>query len=105
MGELVMNRWSKILAVALMAAAAPWLITPAAAAPLSQSMGLQNAVARSVETVRYRRGWHGGYYGGYRGVPYRYYGYGPGYTYVPSYSYGYRPGHPYDFDRQLAGRD
>jgi hypothetical protein len=102
-----MNRWSKI-AAALMAAAAPWLVTPAAATPLSQSTRLQNAVPRSVETVQYRRGWHGAYYGGYRGViPYRYYGYGyrPGYAYAPSYGYGYRPGHPYDFDRQLAGRD
>jgi len=64
-----MNRPSKILAVALMAAAAPWLVVPAAAAPMSQSMGLRNAVAPSVETVRYRQGWRGGYsVGGFVGA-------------------------------------
>ena len=113
-----MNRSSKILAVALMAAAAPWLVAPAVAAPISQSMGLQNAVAPSVETVQYRRGWRGGYRGGYRGGgfggagiglglaagalaggilgatgPYGYYGYGPGYAYAPGYGYG--PGYGY----------
>ena len=107
-----MNKSSKILGVALMAAAAPWLVTAATATPLSQSMGLQNAVAPSVETVQYRWGWRGGYWGGYRGGPYRYYGYGSGYAYAPSYGYGYRsydygyrPGHPYEFDRQLCCRD
>jgi hypothetical protein len=107
-----MNRSSKILAVALMAAAAPWLVTAATATPLSQSMGLQNAVAPSVETVHYSRGWHGGYWGGYRAGPYRYYGYGLGYAYAPSYGYGYRsygygyrPGHLYEFDRQLCCHD
>jgi BA14K-like protein len=116
-GEFVMNRSSKILAVALMAAAAPWLVAPAAAAPMSQSLGLQNAVAPSVETVQYRRGWGGGYRGGYRGGglgiglglaagalvggilgatgPYGYYGYGPGYAYAPGYGYGYGPGYAY----------
>jgi hypothetical protein len=34
-----------------------------------------------------------------------YYGYGPGYTYAPTRAYPYRPGHPYEFDRQLSGRD
>jgi hypothetical protein len=112
-----MNRSSKILAVALMAAAASWLVAPAAAAPMSQSLGLQNAVAPSVETVQYRRGWGGGYRGGYRGGglgiglglaagalvggilgatgPYGYYGYGPGYAYAPGYGYGYGPGYAY----------
>jgi hypothetical protein len=59
-----MNLSSKILAVALMAAAAPWLGAPALAAPLSSPLGLQNAVTPSVETVQYRRGWRGGYRGG-----------------------------------------
>jgi BA14K-like protein len=105
---------SKIVAIALMAAAAPWLIAPAAAAPLSSSLGLQNAVAPSIETVQYRRGWRGGYYrhGGIVGdglglagagiglagaivggaivgatqpYRYRYDGYGPGYAYAPGY--------------------
>jgi len=61
-----MTNSSRILAVALMAATAPWLIAPAAAAPLSSSLGLHNAVTPSTETVQYRRGWRGGYYrGGY----------------------------------------
>jgi len=112
-----MNRSSKILAVALMAAAAPWLVAPAPAAPMSQSLALQNAVAPLVETVQYRRGWGGGYRGGYRGGglgiglglaagalaggilgatgPYGYYGYGPGYAYAPGYVYGYGPGYGY----------
>ena len=47
-----------------MATAAPWLFAPAAAAPLSSPLALQNAVAPSVETVQYRRGWRGGYRGG-----------------------------------------
>jgi hypothetical protein len=34
-----------------------------------------------------------------------YYGYGRGYTYPPTRAYPYRPGHPYEFDRQLSGRD
>jgi hypothetical protein len=33
------------------------------------------------------------------------YGYGPSYTYPPTRAYPYRPGHPYEFDRQLSGRD
>jgi hypothetical protein len=107
-----MNRSSKILAVALMAAAAPWLVAPAAAAPMSQSLGLQNAVAPSVETVQYHRGWGRGYRGGGLGIglglaagalaggilgagPYGYYGYGPGYAYAPAYGYGYGPGYGY----------
>ena len=109
---------SKVLAVAVVAAASPWLIAPAAAAPMSSSLGLQNAVAPSTETVQYRRGWRGGYYrhGGPVGAglglagagiglagaivggaivgatrPYDYDDYGPGYGYRPSY--GYAPGY------------
>ena len=121
-----MNRSCEILAVSLIAAAAPWLVTTAAAAPIPQSTGLQNAVAPSVETVENHRGRRGGYREGYRGGrfvgagigagalargilgttrPYGYYGYGRGYAYPPSSVYGYRPGHPYEFDRQLGGRD
>jgi hypothetical protein len=48
----VMKRSSKIFAVALIATA-PWFVAAAPAAPISQSMGLQNAVAPSVETVQY----------------------------------------------------
>ena len=66
---------SKIAAAALMAAAAPWLVAPVVAAPISPLPGLQNAVTSPVETVQYRRGWGGGYRG-YRGYGYRGYGYG-----------------------------
>ena len=116
-----MNRSSEILLAAALVAAAPWLVAPAAAVPISQSMGLRNAVAPSVETVQYRRGWGGGYYrgGGFGGAgiglglaagalaggilgatgPYGYYGYGPGYAYAPGYGYGpgyaYAPGYGY----------
>jgi hypothetical protein len=105
---------SKIVAVALMAAAAPWLNAPATSAPLSSPLGLQGAVAPSIETVQYRRGWRDGYYRhggivgdglGFAGAgiglagaivggaivgatqPYRYGydGYGPGYAYAPGY--------------------
>ena len=109
-----MNISSKILAAALMAAAAPWLVVPAAAAPISSSLGLQNAAAPSVEMVQYRRGWRGAYRGGRSGgaglglglaagaivggaiigatQPYGYYGqggYDPGYAYDPGYDQGY----------------
>jgi BA14K-like protein len=120
-GEFVMNRSSKILAAGLMAAAAPWLVAPAAAAPMSSPLGLQNAVAPSVETVQYRRGWRGGRSGGVGvglGVaagaivggaiigatqPYGYRGHGgyePGYAYEPGYSYApgyaYQPGYVHE---------
>jgi hypothetical protein len=108
---------SNILAVAL-AAAAPWLVAPAAAAPMTSSLGLQSAVAPSVETVQYRRGWRGGYRGGGIGggvlglaagaiiggailgatQPYGYYGqgaYGPGYGYGPGYAYAPGPAQGY----------
>ena len=68
-----MNRSSGILAATLMAAAAPWLVVPAAAAPIAASLGLQSAVTPLVETVQYRRhsrhGWRGGNRGrGFGGV-------------------------------------
>ncbi len=59
-----MNRSVGIVVAAAMATAAPWLVAPAAAAPISSLTGLQNAMAPSVETVRYYR--HGGYRG--RGI-------------------------------------
>jgi len=64
-----MNRSSKIFAVVLIAAAAPWLVAPVSAAPLSSPLGLQNAVTSSVETVQYRHGWRGGYRGSGFGGP------------------------------------
>jgi hypothetical protein len=80
-GEFVMriNLSSKLLAAALLVSAAPWIVASVAAAPISSSLGLQNAVPTSVETVQYRRGWGGSYRGGYgyrRGYGYRggYYG-------------------------------
>jgi hypothetical protein len=114
-----MNISIKILAAALMASAAPWFVVPAAAAPMSSPLELRNAVAPSIETVQYRRGWRGGYrnggfVGGGLGLagagiglagaivggaiigatrPYGYYGYGyDGYEgYGPGY--GYAPGY------------
>ena len=112
-----MNRSSKIFAaVVIAAAAAPWLIAPSAAAPLSSPLGLQNPVTSSVETVQYRGGWRGGYRGGgFRGVgpgfaagaiiggailgatqPYGYYRNG-GYYGNGGYDYGYdQQGYGYD---------
>ena len=120
-----MNVSSRIFAVALMAAAAPWLIAPVAASPMSSPLGLRNAAAPSVETVQYRRAWRGGYRGGglvgagvglglglAAGVggaiigatqPYGSYGYAPGYAYGPSYAYP--PGYAYapGYDQGYAG--
>ncbi|UPJ55293.1 BA14K family protein [Bradyrhizobium sp. 192] len=93
-----MSKSSKTTLVALIAATTPWLVAPVAAAPLTSPLMLRGAVAPSVETVQYRRGWRGGYHGG-AGIgigagiagaliggaiigatqPYGYYGYGPGY--------------------------
>jgi hypothetical protein len=120
-----MNLSSKILAAALMAATAPWLVAPAAAAPISSSPGLQNAAMPSVETVQYRRGWRGGYRGGgFGGVglglaagaiiggaivgatrPYGYYGYSgydPDYGYAPDYGPGYVVADPYAAGGEVA---
>jgi len=110
-----MNISTKILTSALLAAAVPWLVAPAAAAPMSSPLALRNAVMPSIETVQYRRVWRGGYYrhGGVVGAglglagagiglagaivggaivgatrPYGYdgyEGYGPGYAYAPGY--------------------
>lgn len=113
-----MNGSSKILAAALMTAAAPWLIAPAAAAPISSPLGLHQAVAPSVETVQYRRGYRGRGFGGV-GVglgiasaiiggaiiasqPYGYYGYGPGYAYGPAYDEGYVAVSPYAAGGEVA---
>lgn len=109
-----MNLSPKMFAVALMAAA-PWLVAPAAAAPISSPLGLQNAVTPSAETVQYRRGWRGGSRrGGFGGVGlglaagaiiggaivgatrpygYGYSGYDPDYGYAPGYGPGYAPGY------------
>ena len=62
-----------ILATALLAAT-PWVVAPAAAAPISSSMGLQDVVESPIQTVQHR--WRGGYRGGYRG----YRGYGSGFA-------------------------
>jgi hypothetical protein len=108
-----MNMPSTVIAVALMAAAAPWLGSPAAALPISSPLALQSAVPSSFETVRNRgRGYIGagvgiaagaiiggailnatqprGYYGnGYYGNGgYGYSGYDNGYN-----AYGYGQGY------------
>ncbi|MBR0992413.1 BA14K family protein [Bradyrhizobium japonicum] len=99
-----MNKTSKTMLIALVAAATPWLVTPVTAAPASSALMLRGMVApSSIETVQYRHR-HGGHYGG-PGVGigaaiagaliggaiigatqpyYGYYGYGPGY-YGPAY--------------------
>ncbi len=113
-----MNTPSKVIAVALTAAAAPWLGSPAAALPVSSPLALHGAVPSSFETVRNRgRGYVGagiglaagaiiggailhatqprGYYGygsdnGYNayGSGQGYGGYEPEYVEVPRYGYG-----------------
>lgn len=104
---------TKTLAAALVAATIPLYGGPAAAAPLSQSMALNNADVGTVEQVQYRR-WHRGrwigpaaagfaagaiiggalaprYYGdgyyAYGAAPDGYYAYGaaPGYVAGPRY--------------------
>jgi BA14K-like protein len=55
-----MNRSFGIIVAASMATAAPWLVAPAAATPISSLTGLQNIITPVVETVQYR---HGGYRG------------------------------------------
>lgn len=79
----------KTLAAAVVAAAIP-LASPAAAAPLSQSLALTNADTGTIQQVQYRR-WDRGYYNdgyyAYGAVPDGYYAYGaaPGYRYAPGY--------------------
>jgi hypothetical protein len=48
-----MHRSFKFLTAALMLAAAPWIVTSTVAAPISCSLGLQNAVPSSIETARH----------------------------------------------------
>ena len=118
-----MHTSSKIIAVALMTAAAPWFVSTASALPVSSSLGLPTAVAPPYEAVRYRgRGYVGagiglaagaiiggailnatqprGYYGydsgyGYGAYGQGYGGYEPDYAEVPSYGYGPGPGPAY----------
>jgi hypothetical protein len=65
-GEFIMHRWCEIITVSLIAAA-PWLVTTAGAAPISQSMSLQPALTPPVEGVHHHRGRRSGYRAGYRG--------------------------------------
>lgn len=85
-----------ILATALIAAA-PWVVAPVAAAPVSSSIGLQNAVESQVQTVQYRR-WHRrGYYRGYGGLAT---GLIIGGAIARSYNYPY--GYPYSYPYAAA---
>ena len=95
-----MNMSSRILAAALMTAAAPWFLAPAAAVPVAPLAGLQHALAPPAETVRWRGGRGvgigagfvagaiiGGAIAGSRPYGYGSYGYGgygPGYV-APGY--------------------
>ena len=114
-----MNKSAKFLTAAVMATALPWLVASAAAAPMSSPLELRNAVAPSIETVQYRRGWRGGYYrhGGFAGAglgiagaivggaivgatqPYGY-GYNSGYDYAPGYAAPYADGSQVDYCQQ-----
>jgi hypothetical protein len=102
-----MNRSFGIIVAASLAATAPWLVAPGAAAPISSLTGLQNAMAPSVEAVQYRRGGFRGRGIGGIGLglgagaliggaiigatrPYGYYGYG---AYDPSYPSYYDQGY------------
>jgi hypothetical protein len=129
-----MNMPSKIIAVALMAAAAPWLASPATALPISSPLALHSAVPSPFEAVGYRgRGYVGagiglaagaiiggailsatqpryGYgYGGYNNG-YQAYGYDQGYAagYEPEYveapRYGYGQGYGPGYGRGPAYR-
>jgi hypothetical protein len=86
---MTMRLPSKTLAAAVVAAAIP-LAGPAAAAPLSQSLALNNADAGTIEQVQYRR-WDRGYdgdgYYAYGAAPDGNYAYGaaPGYYVGPRY--------------------
>jgi hypothetical protein len=119
-----MNTSYKILAVALMVAATPWIVAPVAAAPVSTgAIALKSAVASDVIDVRGGYGYRGygyrgyGYRGyGYRGYGYRGYGYGiatglalgaiaaptyyysdPYYPYYRPYAYPYYRAYPYRY--------
>jgi hypothetical protein len=99
-----MNMSSKMIAVAVMAAAAPWFVAEATAMPVSPLSGLQSQASPSIEAVRYRGGWRGG-----RGVGIgagfvagaliggaiagSQYGYGPGPYGYSGYAPGYAPGY------------
>ena len=117
-----MNVSSKIIAAALLTASVPWLVAPAAAAPISSPTGLQNVVAPLVETVQYRRHYRGNRHGGAalgiaagaiiggaiiaatrpHSYHYGYSDYDPGYVYSPSYDQGYVAVSPYAGDNEVA---
>jgi hypothetical protein len=91
------HRSFKILTAALMLTAAPWIVTSTVAAPLSSSVGLQNADPSSIETVQDGYSWNGAYHRADRRAnrwdrrAYRRgYGYGgyTGYAYASGYRYG-----------------
>jgi len=123
-----MNLPSKALAVAVLAATAPWFAGSAGAAPLGAPLALQNAADSGVQTVAWRGGWGGhGWWGGPAAgfaagaiiggaiaasqpwYGYDYYGYSPsyyGYGYDPGYNnYGYDPGYNgyYDYGYVAPG--
>jgi hypothetical protein len=115
-----MNKSSKIIAVAVMAAAMPLLVAEAGAAPLSSPLGLKNMASSPVQTVQYRRGWRRGGYAGpaiagaiiggaiigatrpYGYGAYEDYGYAPGYAYAPGYRRGYVADPGYGAGDELA---
>ncbi len=98
-----MNKSSRTMLFALMAATAPWFVAPVTAAPITSPLMLRSAVVPSVQPVWYRRGYGGAAVGlGIAGAliggaiigaatqPYGYYGYpgyyGPAYVVAPPYA-------------------
>ena len=109
-----MNRSFAYVALASIAATAPWLVAPAGAAPITSPSALQNAIPSSVEAVRCRgqyrnrgcrrSGWVGpGIAGALIGSAIigatRPYGYG---AYEPGYDQGYVAASPYADGRDVA---
>ncbi|MCX7310869.1 MAG: BA14K family protein [Alphaproteobacteria bacterium] len=105
-----MNACSKLLAVALMSTAGPWMVAPAGAVPIGSLAGVQDHAEPTTENVRCRGG--GGYWRGGRGagigagivagaiIGGAIVGSRPGYSYgyapAPAYGYGYQPGYVED---------
>jgi len=130
-----MDTSSKVIAVALMAAAASMFGSPASALPVSSPSVLHSAVAPGFEAVGYRgrgyvvagiglaagaiiggailnatqpRGYYGynnGYGYGAYGYDQGYGGYEPDYVQVPSYRYGSGPGPAYRQSYVEGGQD
>jgi hypothetical protein len=112
-----MNRSFAYVALASIAATAPWLVAPAVAAPIASPSALQNAIPSSVEAARCRGqcrnrryrgsdwlgpGIAGALIGGAIIGATRPYGYGAYGAYEPGYDQGYVAASPYADSRGVA---